>query len=102
SGFETPAASARTTSYGILTRPSCKVEKLAYESEPGITVPALLFMPAQGAARKPVVIFADARGKATAAAEAEELASRGYLVLAPDLRGFGETQGVVDRRSSFG
>ena len=101
-GYEPPAASPRTTSYGTLTRPSCKVEKLAYESEPGITVPALLFMPASGGARKPVVILADARGKATAAAEAEELAAKGYLVLAPDVRGFGETQGVVDRRSSFG
>ena len=99
--YEPPAESPRTASYGLLTRPACRVEKLTYESEPGITVPALLFVPAQGAARKPAVIFADARGKSAAAAEAEELAKQGYMVLAPDLRGFGETQASIDRRDNF-
>jgi pimeloyl-ACP methyl ester carboxylesterase len=47
------------------------------------------------------VVLADARGKSAAAAEAEELAAQGYMVLAPDLRGFGETQPHSDRRDSF-
>jgi cephalosporin-C deacetylase-like acetyl esterase len=99
--YEPPAASPRTASYGVLARPACRVEKLTYESEPGIQVPALLFVPAQGAARKPAVVFADARGKSAAAVEAEALAAQGYLVLAPDLRGFGETQAATGRRDSF-
>ena len=99
--YEPPSAPVRTTSYGQITRPSCRVEKFTYESEPGIIVPALLFVPAAGAARKPAVIFADARGKAAAAPEAEELAGRGYIVLTPDLRGFGETQPPTDRRDYF-
>ena len=37
--YEPPAASPRTASYGEVTRPSYKVEKLTYESEPGITIP---------------------------------------------------------------
>ena len=57
--------------------------------------------PNGGPARKPAIVFADARGKAAAAAEAEQLAAQGYLVLAPDLRGFGETQPPLDRRDSF-
>jgi cephalosporin-C deacetylase-like acetyl esterase len=99
--YEPPAASPRTMPYGELTRPKCRVEKLAYESEPGITIPALLFVPSQGAARKRAVILADSRGKSAAAAEAEELAAHGYLVLAPDLRGFGETLPRTDRRDTF-
>jgi cephalosporin-C deacetylase-like acetyl esterase len=88
-------------SFGQVARPSCRVEKLTYQSEAGISIPALLFVPASGPARKPAVIFADARGKAGAAAEAEELASKGYIVLAPDLRGFGETGPPLDRRDYF-
>ena len=99
--YEPPVASPRTASYGTVTRPSCRVEKLTYESEAGVTVPALLFVPAQGAARKPAVVLADARGKAAAATEAEELAGKGYVVLAPDLRGLGETQPPLDRRDYF-
>jgi dienelactone hydrolase len=44
---------------------------------------------------------ADARGKAAVETEAEELAGRGYVVLAPDLRGLGETGAQLDRRESF-
>jgi len=35
------------------------------------------------------------------AAEAGVLAAKGYIVLAPDLRGFGETQIPLDRRDNF-
>ena len=45
--------------------------------------------------------LADGRGKAAAGAEAEELAGRGYVVLAPDLRGFGEITPPLDRRDYF-
>ena len=93
--YSPPAGALRATPYGELARPACRVQKLTYETDPGIAIPALLFLPAGGAARKPAVIFADARGKAAAAGEAEELAGRGYIVLAPDLRGFGETYAVT-------
>jgi cephalosporin-C deacetylase-like acetyl esterase len=77
------------------------VERLVYESEPGIPVPALLFVPNNGPARKPAVVFADGKGKAQAAVEAEQLAAKGYIVLVPDVRGIGETQPVLDRRDYF-
>jgi cephalosporin-C deacetylase-like acetyl esterase len=99
--YSPPAGRVRTAAYGEVKRPACRVEKLTYETEPGITIPALLFVPDGGAPRKPAVIFADGRGKAAAAAEAEDLAARGYVVLAPDLRGFGETAPNLDRRDYF-
>ena len=59
-------------SFGQVTRPACRVQKLTYQSETGISIPALLFVPLNGPARKPAVVFADAKGKSAAAAEAEE------------------------------
>ena len=99
--YEPPSVPPRTVSYGGISRPASRVEKLTYESEPGISIPALLFIPSNGPARKPALIFADARGKSAAATEAEQLAARGYIVLVPDLRGFGETQPPLDRRDYF-
>ncbi len=99
--YEVASRPLRITRFGQVERPQCRIEKLVYESEAGIQIPALLFIPKNGPARKPAILFADARGKSAAAAEAEQLAAKGYIVLAPDLRGFGETQPVLDRRDYF-
>jgi cephalosporin-C deacetylase-like acetyl esterase len=99
--YKPRSAPLAATSYGQVTRPASRVEKLTYQSEPGISITALLFLPRNGPARKPAVIFADARGKAAAAAEAEDLAAKGYVVLAPDLRGFGEIGPPQDHRDYF-
>jgi len=99
--YEARSGPVRITGYGEIGRPACRVEKLVYESEAGMPVPALLFVPNGGAARKPAVVFVDGRGKSGAAAEAEQLAAAGYIVLAPDARGFGETQPPLDRRDYF-
>src|SRR5262249_15275650 len=88
-------------SYGQITRPACRVEKLTYQSEAGISIPALLFVPSAGAARKPAIIFADAKGKSAAAAEAAELAGKGYIALTRDWRGSGEGGPSVDKRDYF-
>ncbi|MCU1259421.1 MAG: metalloendopeptidase-like rane protein, partial [Bryobacterales bacterium] len=80
-----------------------RVEKLTYESEPGIAIPSLLFLPANGATRHPAVVLLDARGKSGSVEDAEALARAGNVVLVPDLRGFGETQpGTVRRESRIG
>jgi cephalosporin-C deacetylase-like acetyl esterase len=99
--YEVASGPVRITRFGQVERPEYRLEKLVYESEPGISIPALLFLPNGGAARKPAVVFADAGGKSAAAAEAAQLAAKGYIVLAPDLRGFGETQPPLDRRDYF-
>jgi cephalosporin-C deacetylase-like acetyl esterase len=99
--YEPHSGPLRTSSYGQAARAALRIERLTYQSEPGISIPALLFVPVNGPARKPAIIFADARGKSAAGAEAEELAAKGFIVLAPDLRGFGETQPSLDRRDYF-
>ncbi|MCC6394763.1 MAG: hypothetical protein IT167_29480 [Bryobacterales bacterium] len=99
--YEAHAGPLQITSYGLLTRPACRAEKLTLQSEPGILLPALLFLPEDGPDKKPAILLADGKGKAAAASDAESLAGKGYIVLAPDLRGFGETEPALDRRDYF-
>jgi len=84
----------RVTEAGVLPRQGYRIEKLAFETEPGITVPALLFAPEAGAAKKPAVIYLNPAGKGADAApgrDIEALVKAGHLVLAADLRGWGES-----------
>ncbi|MCX6625494.1 MAG: acetylxylan esterase [Acidobacteria bacterium] len=98
--YEAPSGVPAVVNYGTIPRAHCRVEKLTFESEPGIVVPCLLFLPtAEG--RHPAVILADAAGKASAAGVAERLAERGMVVLAPDLRGLGETRAKQSEGGSW-
>ncbi len=75
-----------------ITRGNLAIEKLVLESEPGIVLPALLFVP-----EKPngeACLYLHGEGKQEDAGEGgpiEQLARKGCLVLAVDLRGIGET-----------
>jgi cephalosporin-C deacetylase-like acetyl esterase len=97
-GFEQPQGAVRVRPYGAFTRPGYRVEKLVYESEPGILIPALLFLPEGGPARKPAVVYVNGAGKAAGMEDLEPLARAGLAVLAMDVRGWGETQPVRDRK----
>ncbi|MEP7269999.1 MAG: acetylxylan esterase [Acidobacteriota bacterium] len=93
--FEMPKGTVTVKPYGEIRRPGYRIEKLIYDSEPGIIVPALLFLPETGEARKPAMIYVHGRGKATDAAaggEIEQFVKAGFVVLAIDARGFGETR----------
>ncbi len=92
--FESPKTPLLSTSYGRIARSGIIVEKLTYESEPGIAIPSLLFIPGSSPNTnpKPGIILLDARGKSASAEVAESLARAGNVVLLPDLRGFGETR----------
>lgn len=97
--FETPKNALVVKPYGEITRAGYRIEKLVYESEPGISIPALLFAPEGGGARKPAMIYAHGRGKSAAAAvggEIEQFVKAGLIVLAIDLRGLGETRSLSD------
>src|SRR5262249_22665642 len=94
-----PFAEAR----GQIARKDYSIEKIQIHSEPGITVPALVFVPAAGAARKPAVLYVDSVGKAEGAGEGgamESLVRAGKIVLALDPRGWGES--ALRRKSSAG
>ena len=68
------------------------LEYLTFDSEPGITLPALLFRPTESAAQECPVLYVSHRNKSDdAAADIADLVGAGHPVLAPDLRGQGET-----------
>jgi cephalosporin-C deacetylase-like acetyl esterase len=83
------AAQTRDTlDYGDLS-----IEKLTYQSEEGVVIPALLLKPKKSVPNSAVYIYVSDRGKPgsyqdTAAAFA--LAKQGFVVLAIDVRGTGE------------
>lgn len=87
--------SLKTRSYGHIARSGYRIEKLTYESELGILIPALMFVPEGGQKRKPAVVYVDGRGKSAQAGrggDLEQLANAGFVVLAIDVRGMGETE----------
>ncbi|MGI8782192.1 MAG: alpha/beta hydrolase [Acidobacteriota bacterium] len=95
SNFELPKDVVPVRRYGEIQRPGYRIEKLVYESEPGIVVPALLFVPDTGQARKPAIVYVHGRGKSAEAAGGgpiEQLVKAGIVVLAIDTRGSGETR----------
>ena len=91
-GYQPPTTSVQVRPYGTISRPGYHIEKLAYESEPGITIPSLLFVPDGGDDKKAAVLMVSGDGKKASAPQAEQLANSGMLVLSIDARGFGETQ----------
>ena len=91
-GFEPPQGPPAVRPYGSFHRPGYRVEKLVIDSEPGIVVPGLLFLPEGGAARKPAVVYVNSAGKSTGMEDVEPLVRAGLVVLALDVRGWGETQ----------
>lgn len=79
---------------GTITRRGYRIDKLALTTEPGVTVPALLFVPEKLQGRAPAALLLEPRGKDVAAGEggpAEKLVREGQIVLVPDLRGWGES-----------
>ncbi len=85
--------------YGHIAGAGFLFEKLLYESEPGIQIPALLYLPESGPARKPAILYCNGRGKAADNAEQEELAKAGFVVLSIDVRGLGETMVIETQQS---
>lgn len=86
-------ASAKVKEVGTLDRDGYRVRKLVFETEPGVTVPGLLFEP-DGKATGPLELHVSDRGKAAEAGSGglyEKLARDGKRVLAIDVRGTGET-----------
>jgi cephalosporin-C deacetylase-like acetyl esterase len=85
---------AHATSRGTTPREGYAVEKIELETEPGITVPALAFVPSAGPVRKPAVIYLNPNGKAVAAQPGglvDAMMHEGRIVLAIDVRGWGES-----------
>jgi pimeloyl-ACP methyl ester carboxylesterase len=96
-------APLKTRSYGQIARSGYRIEKVTYESEPGILIPALLFLPEGSQTRKPAVVYVDGRGKSAEArpgGDLEQFAKAGTIVLAIDARGMGETEVLESEQAS--
>jgi cephalosporin-C deacetylase-like acetyl esterase len=98
--YTPPSTSLQVKSYGTISRSGYHIEKLTYESESGIVIPSLLFVPDGGNEKKAAVLMVSGDGKKASAPDAEQLVTSGMVVLSIDARGFGETQvnTDVDRR----
>jgi cephalosporin-C deacetylase-like acetyl esterase len=84
---------AQVAEVAQVRRDGYRVRKLKFETESGITVPGLHFVPEKTGAR-PLILYVHGDGKATDAGPdgpIERLVKAGRSVLALDLRGWGET-----------
>ncbi len=99
-GHRYEPAAVKAMPFGSIDSSRYRVDKLVYESEPGIDVPAVLYVPRSPAGRKPAVVLLHGQGKAAARVELEQLAGAGLVVLAIDARGWGQTQAASERGGS--
>jgi cephalosporin-C deacetylase-like acetyl esterase len=99
-GVDPSGEPARVRSYGAAQAGGgYRLEKLLIESEPGIPVPALLYLP-EGGGSRPGIVYVNGRGKSVAHAEAESLVRAGIATLSIDARGLGETRAIGERNGS--
>ena len=82
------------------------IESLTFQSERGITIPALVFVPEKEPGRWPGILYVHEGGKEVEAGPTgtiQMLASEGNVVMAIDVRGVGETRaiGSVPRDYAF-
>jgi len=71
------------------------IERLSFQSERGITIPALLFVPGKEQTQRPGIVYVHEGGKEVEAGHLgtiQMLAREGNVVLAIDVRGVGETK----------
>lgn len=89
--YETPVAEQ----VGTLERDTCTIEKLKILSGTDVPVTGLLFIPKSVTGKLPAVVYVDGRGKKTDAAAGGDIETlcvqSEKIVLAIDVRGFGET-----------
>ena len=89
-GFEHQPASVEAQIVDVESLEGLRVEKLFFESEPGMPIPCLAVRP-EADGPLPALIYLDERGKSADMQTVTALARGGLLVLAVDVRGVGET-----------
>jgi len=77
------------------TRRGYHIEKVEFLSEPGIYIPAWVFVPEGNQTSGPAILYVDEAGKEEEGMEfgpLEQLARQGHCVIAVDVRGMGSTR----------
>ena len=85
----------KVEAHGSIDRDGYVIKKLALLRKDDVPLPVLLLLPENRSEKLPALLYADSRGKAVAAApggELETLVRSGRIVMAVDLRGYGETR----------
>ncbi|HEU0139563.1 MAG TPA: prolyl oligopeptidase family serine peptidase, partial [Bryobacteraceae bacterium] len=97
-----PAADLKARVVGTLSRGGCRIEKIVYETLPGVLVPAHLYLPERVDSRAPALLFypghwwADSKMRPDFQAFCLTMARLGFVVLSWDPFGQGE-RGVSSR-----
>lgn len=97
--YRKPGGPPTVKPFGMLARTGYRIEKLVYETEPGIVIPAVLFVP-ESAGKHPGVLYIDGAGKAARVPDIEALVKTGHVVLSIDARGLGETRSASFQNGS--
>lgn len=92
SAYRPGAEPPKVANYGMLQKTGYRIEKLVYQSEPGIALPAVLAIPAELSSKHDAVIYVDGQGKSAVASRLNQWMKNGTVVLAIDARGLGETE----------
>lgn len=69
-----------------------RLEKIIYQSEPGVNIPGLAFMPKSPEPPYPAVLYVHEDGKDAQPTQLKRLVEAGYFIFAIDPRGLGETK----------
>jgi cephalosporin-C deacetylase-like acetyl esterase len=99
-----PQSQMKIQARGSLDRDSYTIEKLTYESEPGIRIPTLIFKMKMLLGQSPAILYLHELGKTSEAREGgllERLTKAGFLVCAIDPRGIGEGQYQIQGKSDY-
>src|SRR5439155_99339 len=90
-----PAWDLKVQQKGVLSRDGYRIEKLTYESYPGMAIPALLYVPDDVGGRVPCIVSITGHTPVSKAADYIQqrnvnLVRRGCVVLCYDYYGYGE------------
>ena len=103
-GLSAARTAVQASQRGEIERQDYRIEKIEIQPEPGITVPALAFVPSGKSGRMPAMLYVNPGGKAADAGPGgaiEALVRQGTMVLAIDPRGWGESAPTADRRGGY-
>lgn len=98
-GLSKPAADPQVANSGQLARDGYRIHRFALTVEPGLSLPALAFLPGEPNGKATLYLHGSSmQADAAPGGPIEALVQQGQVVLAAELRGIGETETGHNRR----